>query len=246
MQINTLSFKFNSTDTAYFFKELSLKLQRNQVYFLQGDNGIGKSTFFSLLRGQKFTTSFLDASITIGSATYTARNNTLPEEFTTHVRMVRQDFNAMIADQFTFMENLQLANLSTYPSLRALPSATLSPIINALAIDLNKPAYLLSGGQRQILAILMTLQKHTKVLLLDEPTAALDRHNAQALMRQLHTLAEKLGITMIIICHDEHLVAEFGPQKTMVMTQNSDNSRTIEMGCNKCLTSQPPYPEDQP
>ena len=85
----------------------------------------------------------------------------------------------MIANQFTFHGKSAIGEFADVSSIdNRLPHATLFDIIKPLGIDMHKPAHLLSGGQRQFLAILMALQKPTKLLFLDEPTATLDKKNA--------------------------------------------------------------------
>ena len=149
--------------------------------------------------------------------------------------MVQQKFDLMIADQFTFGQNLQIANLPEYPFFAPLPAhKPLPKLVERFGINSNTPAYLLSGGQRQILSILMVLQKHTKILLLDEPTAALDEKNAQMVMLFLQELIITTPITILIICHDKDLVHEYATkhyyelevdEKTMV---RSIHERSVE------------------
>ena len=62
-----------------------------------------------------------------------------------------------------------------------------------------------SGGQRQILSLMMVLQREFDVLLLDEPTATLDEQNARMVFDFLHTLAEA-QITLLVVCHDPELL----------------------------------------
>ena len=162
------------------------------------------------------------------STTFNTQANILPYAFTRQVHTVQQNYDSMIANQFTFMENLQLANLPTYPNLQPLPPATLFDVIKTLGIDPNKPAYLLSGGQRQLLAILMALQKTTKLLLLDEPTATLDKKNADLIMQCLFQLAEQLKVTMLIICHDKELVKQYAHGNSFIIRQLENGRRVID------------------
>ncbi len=228
MLINNLSFKFDKNSTHYFFKDVTAEFAPHHVHFIQGDNGVGKSTFFTILQGAIDKTAFLDASIVLDGITYTAHNNVLPHTFTQQVHAVQQNYDSMIANQFTFMENLQLAKLPAYPNLRSLPQALLFDIIRTLSIDISRPAYLLSGGQRQLLAILMALQKPTKVLLLDEPTATLDKNNTHLIMRCLYQLAVQLDVTILIICHDKELVEQYGQGHTFIMRQLENGTRVVE------------------
>jgi len=231
MRINNLSFKFDNKqkNTNYFFKGLSVEFKPHTVHFIQGDNGVGKSTLFTLLQGMNDKNSFLDMSVSLDGVLYTAIHNRLPDTFTQQVHTVQQNYDCMLANQFTFMQNLQLANLPLYPRLRPLPRATLLDIVASLGIDVNKPVALLSGGQRQFLALLMALQKPTKLLLLDEPTATLDKKNAQLIMQLLPQLAEKLQVTILIICHDKELVDTYAQGNSFFMRELENGTRIVEV-----------------
>lgn len=227
MKIQHLSFKFDKNQKNYFFKDISVEFAPHVVHFIQGDNGVGKSTFFNILQGATDKGSLCEVSVTLEGVSYTAQTNRLPYAFTQKVHTVQQNYDTMIANKFTFMENLQLANLPLYPSLTRLPSATVLDIVKSLDIPCNRPAYLLSGGQRQLLAILMALQKPTKLLLLDEPTATLDKNNADLIMKCLHQLATQLKVTMLIICHDRELVGRYSQGNSVTMKLLENGTREI-------------------
>jgi ABC-type lipoprotein export system ATPase subunit len=227
MLIKNLSFKFDKKSNQFFFNNLTIEFSPYKVHFIQGDNGVGKSTLFHLIQGTVPKSAFLETSITLDGTTYTTHNNLLPHAFTQQVSTVQQQYDRMIANQFTFMENLQLACLPAYPTLQSLPHATLFDSIKLLNIDLNKPVHLLSGGQRQLLAILMALQKPTKLLLLDEPTATLDKKNAYLVMQCLHQLAAQLKVTMLIICHDKELIESYAQGNSFSMRQLENGERIL-------------------
>lgn len=217
MRINHLSFTFDANEPA-FFSNVCVDFEPHRVHFIQGDNGIGKSTLFSILQGTIPSTARVDLSVTLDGQPYNS--------ITQHVQTVQQQYDRMIAPQFTFVENLQLANLKTYPLLQSLPQEQLLTIAQNLSIDLHKPVSLLSGGQRQLLAILMALQKSTKVLLLDEPTATLDRKNAQMIIECLQRIARELKVTMLVICHDHALIQQH-TTCWYTIERGANNARTI-------------------
>ncbi len=227
MQIQDLSFAFDATDNHPFFNHLSISFTPNTMHFIQGDNGIGKSTLFNILQGSISSTALCSATITLDGVTYQTEKNRLPYALLKHIHTVQQQYDRMLAPHLSFIENLKLANLPDYPGLRSLPQATLFSQIQVDHIDQTKPVHLLSGGQRQLLAILMALQKPTKVLLLDEPTATLDRKNTHLIMQSLHQLATQLGVTMLIICHDKEIVQEYADGNSVTMSCTSNGERVL-------------------
>jgi len=226
--IKQLSYKFDTQDTDYFFDHLYAEFVPHALNIIMGDNGVGKSTFFSILCDNISAHAQLTATLEVGGTGYEAVNNHMPNAFVQHVHMVQQQYDAMLADQFSFKQNLQFACLPCYPGLHALPQAQLFDIINDMNIDIDKPAYLLSGGQRQLLAILMALQKSTKLLLLDEPTATLDKKNAVLIMEALAKLAQKLHVTMLIISHDHGLINNYAA-RSFVLEKDEQGKRAITL-----------------
>lgn len=227
MLIKNLTFKFNVNNPDYFYHDLTVDFPPNEVHFIQGDNGAGKSTLFNIIQGRINVRSLCTGTIVISGIEYVARNNKFPDAFTQQVHTVRQQYDQMIADQFTFAQNLQFANLSTHPGFTRLPKATFFEVTELFNIDTHKPVHMLSGGQRQLLAILMALQKPTQVLLLDEPTATLDKNNAHLTIECLNTLAKELNITILIICHDAAIIKKYGNGNCYRLSIDEDDKRTI-------------------
>ena len=140
-------------------------------------------------------------------------NNNESAQIAQQVAFVPQNFNEILVHAYSFRENLQFAQMSHYPSLSGLPESKLLPsLIEKYGIDYDIPVSQLSGGQRQILSILMVLARSPKILLLDEPTAALDEENTQLVMDFLQDLCMYQGLTIIAIVHSQELVEKYTPR----------------------------------
>jgi ABC-type multidrug transport system ATPase subunit len=217
LYVQHMSFSFLSQEKP-FFENVSLHCLPGTLNFLQGKNGSGKSTFFNILQatipqGARLTGNFMIDG-----------QEMKPE----YITMVVQDVDEMIVPQFSVEQNMQCANLPHHPGLRNLPETHNIAMLQEFNIDSNKRVDELSGGQKQILAIVMASQKPTKLLLLDEPTAALDPKNANMVMQCLQKLAQDLGITVLIISHDKELVMAYAPGYYFEITQDDNDMRSIE------------------
>lgn len=197
MKIENLNFKHHK-DAPYFFRDLSFELEEGQIHALHGKNGVGKSVLLHLLSKQ------CDG-----------------------ITLLTQQFDQTLVGQFSFFENLQFATLKRFPNPFAyLNSSFQRPqFLEKFHIDINLPVYKLSGGQRQILALLMKLQKDTKVLLLDEPTAALDEQNAIMVFEFLQSLK---GVTMLIVCHDQELIKRYTTGRHLHLEVDANRQRILK------------------
>lgn len=210
LELQNLSFKFSSQSRA-FFNNVSIGFAANKIHFICGRNGVGKSVLFRIVQGNFNSSELVTGKYSLDGKNYVIESDKKVDTAYKHqIAVVCQKFDEMLADKFTVKQNLQMANINLYPSFFALPDhKPLPDFFCKFGIDLDKPVHLLSGGQRQILAIMMMLQNSTKVLLLDEPTAALDDHNAELVFKFLKTLVQRIGLTVLVISHDKDLVETF-------------------------------------
>lgn len=227
--LSHFSFRFKASEPEQFFTDVSCSFNENRLNFVRGKNGAGKSTLFRLLRGRVEADEALSGSVTLHGITYDLSNSEERRKLGSFIRLAPQKFDEMLADNFTFKENLDLARLPRHPDLtRFVETAEVPALVERFGIQYNVPVGLLSGGQRQILSILMALQKHATILLLDEPTAALDDKNSTIVMRFLQGLLEtNKNLTIIIICHDKELVEQYAKNTYLNIDVHSDNTRTI-------------------
>ena len=193
-----------------FFNNLNIEFVLQSINFIQGKNGAGKSTLLQIFSGKMSRDHLLQGQLKIDTTLYDLSQSAQIAEV---VAFVPQNFNEVLVDAYSFHENLQFARMPHCPSLGALPqSQPLPSLIEKYGIDYNIPVSLLSGGQRQILSILMVLARSPKILLLDEPTAALDEKNTKLVMDFLQDLCKHQGLTIIAIVHSNELVEKYTPQ----------------------------------
>jgi len=196
MKITNLSFQ-HTEEAPYFFKDLAFELEPGLIHALHGKNGVGKSVLMNLLSQYE------------------------------GVALMNQKFDQTLAPPFSFLENLQFGQLKYRPGpFSRLPTPHIhAELLERFQIDPALPVSLLSGGQRQIVALLMKLQKKTTVLLLDEPTAALDEQNAIMVFEFLKTLPRT---TILIVCHDYDLVSRYTTGSHLHLKVGDDGLRYLE------------------
>jgi putative ABC transport system ATP-binding protein len=93
---------------------------------------------------------------------------------------------------------------------------TLKPLNLRLEEHLNTPIGKLSGGQRQIITIVMATLCDPDILLLDEPTAALDPVSTENLLQFVHNFTKQRKMATMMITHDEQR-AKFLANRTWVL-----------------------------
>lgn len=211
MKVQQLSFKHHAQAT-HFFKDLSFELAPGKMHALHGKNGVGKSVLLNLLNGKIPPHGVIEGIINGNEETM----------------LVNQRFDFMIADQFSFLDNLKFATMSSFPlPFMSLRKPKLYPeLIKKFHIDLYKPVWKLSGGQRQILALLMVLQQERKILLLDEPTATLDEDNARMVFEFLKDLTSQ-NMTLLVVCHDNELTLEYANGNHFYLEITQDGARGL-------------------
>jgi putative ABC transport system ATP-binding protein len=99
----------------------------------------------------------------------------------------------------------------------------------------RKPSEL-SGGQQQRVAIARALVKMPRVLLLDEPTGALDEETGRQVLNYIIRLHEEQGFTMIMVTHNSNIaetadrIIKMNSGKIVSVTENTDKKTAYEIG----------------
>lgn len=192
-------------------KEAFLLAQAGQITALTGKNGAGKSTLFGIITG---TIAGDGGQILLGEQDLTNIN---PHTRSLAMAILKQDPKTSTVPSLTVMENLSLAllkgqNATLKNALSVHIKHNILNHIRDLGLDenlLDRHMSELSGGQRQVLAFAMATIRRPQLLLLDEPTAALDEGASIMLMKLIKHLVREWHIPALMICHDKELVTQF-------------------------------------
>ncbi|WP_289964035.1 ABC transporter ATP-binding protein [Faecalibaculum rodentium] len=184
--------------------EVSVHIPEGQFVTVLGSNGAGKSTFFNVITGA--------APAAEGTIVLDGQDITAQKE---HVRSrsigrLFQNPEHGTAPHLTVEENLALAySRSRGPFSRAIRREEqelfrekLKTLDMGLEDRLKTPIGLLSGGQRQAVALMMAVLNPPKLLLLDEHTAALDPKSARKILEITNDLVRREHMTALMITHN--------------------------------------------
>lgn len=181
---------------------VDLEIEKGTVTLLMGPNGSGKSTLIKVIAGALRPEK--------GKIYYKGKDIT---HFSTEQRInmgigyLRQNRNIFPA--LTVKENLELAG---YGLENKEISERIDKILSYfpfLKDKLNTRSGLLSGGERQALAIGMVLMKEKEILLLDEPTAGLSPLAAREILKSIERIKKEDRRTILIVEHNIKLVLEW-------------------------------------
>lgn len=179
-----------------------LDLFPGEIVILTGPSGSGKTTLLTLIGALR--------SVQSGAITALGRElNTLgPRELVEARRNVGFIFQGHnLFDSLTAVENVHMAielvlDDPTKRDRRAID------ILSKLGLGhrLHHKPQALSGGQKQRVAISRALVNRPKLILADEPTAALDKESGRDVINVLKTLAQEDGATVLIVTHDNRIL----------------------------------------
>ena len=179
--------------------DVSFTLAAGEVHALCGENGAGKSTLIKVLSGIHAAGSY-EGEIRVDGAQ--ARFAGIRDAEAAGIAVITQEF--ALVDELTVAENLFLGReprrrgLVDWPEMHARTAGLLAEF--GLDLAPETPVRALGIGQKQLLEILRALDKRSRVLVLDEPTAALPEHEVGILLDHLRRLRAR-GTACIYISH---------------------------------------------
>ena len=203
LEVNTISKRFGGVKA---LDRVSIKLNEGEVLALAGDNGAGKSTLIKIISGVYTSDE--------GEISFNGRkilNNNPNYSRNLGIETIYQDL--ALADNLDVPSNIFLGREPIKKSLKFLHRLDRNfmyeqsvDVLESLKIEipvssLNQPVASLSGGQRQAIAISRAIYWNAKILIMDEPTAALGVPEQRKVLELIDTL-KKSSIGIIFISHN--------------------------------------------
>lgn len=184
--------KYSYPDGTIALKSISINIKHGESVAIVGSNGSGKTTLLSLLSGVLISS---EGMVRIGEHQVTKKTLAKVRRI---VGMVFQNpddqlFMPTVYDDVAFGPN----NLGLSPTEIETHVTKALETVGALELK-NRPPYRLSGGQKRAVAIASVLAMNPFILVMDEPTAALDPFARRKLINLLYTFTH----TKIIATHD--------------------------------------------
>jgi len=214
-----VSFNLGTPAENHVLRGLNIAIPTGQFVCVIGSNGAGKSTMLNAISGDLF----VDAGhISIDGQDVTS----MPVwERATLVSRVFQDPMAGTCESLTIEENMALAmargkrrsfEYAANNQARDLFKEKLALLGLGLENRLHDRMGLLSGGQRQAISLLMASLQPSKLLLLDEHTAALDPKTASFVLDLTKRIIEDNKLTTMMVTHSMRQALEYGTRTVML------------------------------
>ena len=185
-------------------KDVDLALRGGELTLLMGPSGSGKTTLLSVLGCMLAPTA---GTVTVcGHSTEGADAEKLAQLRRDHVGFVFQNYH--LFPTLTAAENVQLALDVRGQSGRGARSKAYDALAHVgLAHKILSYPSELSGGEQQRVAIARAIVSEPSAILADEPTAALDGANGQAILTILAAIAREANRSVLVVTHDPRLMS---------------------------------------
>jgi putrescine transport system ATP-binding protein len=195
---------------------VDLDVSRGELFALLGGSGCGKTTLLRMIAGFE---------------TPDAGRVLIDGQDMTGVPPHRRPVNMMFQSYALFPHMDVASNVGYGLRREGLPAPEIARRVGEaldqvrLADHANRRPSQLSGGQRQRVALARALVKRPKLLLLDEPLAALDRKLREGTRFELVRLQEQLGLTFIMVTHDQEEAMSMATRLAVM-----DKGRIVQTG----------------
>ncbi len=226
LELNNICTSFNkgTVDEMQLFNNFNFKVNEGDFISIVGSNGSGKTTLLNLICGSIFPDSgkiLLDGKDITALCEYKRAKS---------IGRVFQDPKMGTCSELTVLENFALADNKNKPY--GLSTAInrdrveyyrglLSQCGMGLENRMNTPVGLLSGGQRQAMALIIAGMTNVRLLILDEHTAALDPKSSETIMELTDKLVRERHLTAVMVTHNLRFAVNYGNRLVMMHSGNT-------------------------
>ena len=228
----------NTPNEIRALQEVNLEVGKGEYVVLLGANGSGKSTLLNLIAGTYYPST--------GKIQLAEKDiSTLPDyRRSKWIARIFQNPLQGTSGDLSVLENFRLASLRTKTKTLQIGNnkhfkQEVQEKIAALGMNLENKILQtmasLSGGQRQALTLLMATMDTAKLLLMDEPTAALDPKSAYTLMEKATEIIGKYQLTALLITHNLKDAHQYGTrivqmqQGKIIRDKNEAQKKILEL-----------------
>ncbi|SHJ81543.1 putative ABC transport system ATP-binding protein [Hathewaya proteolytica DSM 3090] len=221
LRVDNLHKTFNkgTVNENKLFSGVNLHVEKGDFITLIGSNGAGKSTLLNVIAGA--------IPLDYGKITLDGKDISKLKEYKINQEIARvyQDPTKGTAPSMTILENMSMAynkgkgfglssaiNKSNTDYFKTL----LEPLNLGLEDKIHNKVGLLSGGQRQALALIMAVMNAPKLLLLDEHTAALDPKTSEKIIEISNKVVQEKNITTLMVTHNLRQAIDIGNRLIMM------------------------------
>jgi putrescine transport system ATP-binding protein len=191
LRIEGVSKRFGQIEAV---RDVSLTIERGEIFALLGGSGCGKTTLLRMLAGFEEPTSgriVLDGQDMAGVPPWDRPVHMMFQSYALFPHMT-------VAQNVGYgLKHDRLTSAQRDDRVRAMLD-----LVQLQGLEARKP-HQISGGQRQRVALARALARQPKLLLLDEPLAALDKKLREATQFELMAVQERTGVTFIVVTHDQ-------------------------------------------
>ncbi|MDC3418228.1 sugar ABC transporter ATP-binding protein [Aquibacillus salsiterrae] len=211
LEMNQISKEFTGVKA---LSNVNFKVERGEIHFLVGENGAGKSTLMKVLSGVYPYGAYSGDIVFNGEV---QQFNKISDSVDVGIAIIYQEL-ALFPDLSVY-ENIfagnEIQNKGKIDWNKAIVDAKV--MLNKVGLKVNPETLIkdLGVGKQQLIEIAKALSKEVKLLILDEPTAALNEDDSENLLQLLLEL-KKQGITSIMISHKLKEVIAIADKATVI------------------------------
>ncbi len=183
--------------------EVSTEIRAGEVVIMMGPSGSGKTTLLTLIGALRATQ---EGSLKVFGHELNGASENLLVRVRHNIGYIFQAHNLL--NSLTTRQNVQMS-LELHEKLPlSMRQQKSEAMLEAVGLGKQIHAYPdeLSGGQKQRVAIARALVSHPKLILADEPTAALDKKSGRDVVELMQQLAKQQGCSILIVTHDNRIL----------------------------------------